>query len=98
MKRRRVGIALLSSGVALLAYALLLMDISRGGGVVNLDLLNTRQNLVIVGALLTLVGSISLLTGTQSAVVQKDVATPERNATRPPREYSYWGKGPMLRT
>jgi hypothetical protein len=49
-------------GVSVLLYALIFMSVSLGRSVVNLDLLHTRQNLVIVGALLILLGAIWAVT------------------------------------
>lgn len=62
MKLKTAAITLIALGIALLIYALLVMDISTGGGVINLDLMNTRQNLVTLGALVVLAGVILLAT------------------------------------
>lgn len=62
MKLSTISGLLIAAGTALLFYAVLIMDVSLGGRIVNLDMLNTRQNLVIVGAIVILVGTILLAT------------------------------------
>jgi hypothetical protein len=62
MKLSTISGLLIAAGAALMGYAVLIMDVSLGGSIVNLDMLNTRQNLVIVGAIMLLVGTIFLAT------------------------------------
>lgn len=58
MKLKNASKALIAVGTTVLIYALFVMDISLGGGIINLDLMNTRQNLVMLGALGVLGGII----------------------------------------
>lgn len=62
MNLKTVSTALIAMGATVLVYALFVMEISLGGSVINLDLLNTRQNLVTLGALGVLTGVILLAT------------------------------------
>lgn len=61
MKLKISSFALMAIGVLLVGYAFV-MDISIGGDVVNLGLLNTRQNLVMLGGLGILGGVILFAT------------------------------------
>lgn len=58
MNIRAVSTRLLIIGSIVLAYAMFFMDITSDGRFINLGLLNERQNLVILGALMVLVGTI----------------------------------------
>lgn len=60
MKLKYLALTIIPLGIAIITYALVFMDISMDGEFVNLRLLSDRQNLLILGALVTLVGSIFL--------------------------------------
>lgn len=58
MNISKISRLVLAMGSTILVYALFIMDVTADGRIVNLNLLNIRQNLVIVGALMVLVGTI----------------------------------------
>lgn len=67
MKRRTAASILLLVGIALLLYAMLFMDVTADGRIINLNLLSLRQNLVIVGSVATMAGLILMYSGTSDA-------------------------------
>lgn len=61
MKLNSVGLIVLMLGVVIVLYALLFMEVSIGGDVVNIHLLNQRLILVIIGSFAVLLGAGVLL-------------------------------------
>jgi hypothetical protein len=70
MKRKTISFVLLASGIAVLLYAMLVMDVSTDGRIVNLYLLNIRQNLVIIGSIAALAGLLILYINPSNATSQ----------------------------
>lgn len=90
MNRTVLGKILAAGGLFLLMYAMFFMDVSVDGRVVNLELLNRRQNLVILGGLKILVGVLLwLLPGDRDGALKAEGAyTPQR--TLPKLSSNQW--------
>lgn len=78
MNQKLVGLLVGLVGIKIIVYALFFMEVTVRDNVVNLHLLNTRQNFVIVGALLVLVGVLTVL------------MSPKRSATEPVMRWPTW--------
>lgn len=86
MNLKTVSTALIAMGATVLVYALFVMEISLGGSVINLDLLNTRQNLVTLGALGVLTGVILLATSLIVKTSAQETQTDNIQGTRKPKQ------------
>lgn len=72
MNAKTLGLFLIVIGVLILVYAMLLMDVTANGTIVNLNLLSIRQNLVIVGAAGTVAGLILRFATASKAATSDD--------------------------
>ena len=72
------GIAMVLCGIAGMAYSQLFFDVSVSTGygqrVANLDLMQQRQNLLILGGVILIVGVLILLLGRRSSTDNSPVA------------------------
>lgn len=76
MNQKLLGLLVGLVGIQVIVYALFFMEVTVRDNIVNLHLLNTRQNFVIIGALLVLVGVLTVLLSPKRSVAKAEMRWP----------------------
>jgi len=80
MNGKVFGVILMVTGILLIVYAIFIMEVSVDGSIVNIDLLNTRQNFIILGSLAVMAGLLLRLFSPYSPSAIPDAENPSQTS------------------